>query len=181
MFRPVPYPPLPQRQKRGASASTILVGCPRFCPQWQRTAYLALTKPKPFRREAIAHRDPAQMWPDDANALIDRMLKIIMDEMELSPPRVHRDSAGDFHLVMEFSIDQTDGAKAVAVALSKLFEDRWFSVGALHVLNGRFYRPKNPFNPTLFPASAVHLRRDWRLTVSRLLRKLQTHASEVTG
>src|SRR4051812_19842925 len=106
MFHPLPYPPLPSfgRRARRSDPASILLTCPRLCPQWQRNAMMALVKPKPFRKEAILHRKPAQHWPADADALIDRALSL-STELNFFPTRTLRRSPGDYHLLIEFPPD----------------------------------------------------------------------------
>lgn len=171
MRRPFPVHPRGPRRRRPA-IKTLLLACPRVCPEWELSTVAALMKPKPILRSAVAHRTGEQSWPVDGAERARVVLLALEREMGQRLP-VHLQPAGEYHLVGELgatSREAVDQARAVAVALSRTAPGCWFVLGRLFVREGRFYRRRFGYRLELVAASDVHLSRPMR----QLIRMLET-------
>jgi hypothetical protein len=159
MPRPLPIFPRAPRRSRPLGSHPAFLACSRSSPHWELAALRALMKPQ--TKDAILHRSSVQQWPATADDALERALSIVRDRLDFHP-RVHRPRGGDFHLLIEFPPRQIEEAKALAALLSRRVPELWFTLGRLHLQNGRFFRRERGYKLQLVPATNVHLKREIR-------------------
>ena len=77
--------------------------------------------------------------------------------------------AGEYHFLASVRRESVEEAKALAILLSRRLPELWLVLGKLFVRNGKFYRRELGYKLNLVPATNVHLRRDIRAAIRKLL------------
>jgi hypothetical protein len=175
MARPFPVHPRGPRRRRTATAS-LLLACPRICPEWELSTVHALMKPKPHTRAAVQHRTGQQPWPEQATTRARAVLQELERYTGVALP-VHLNADGEYHLLAELPTptrESIDQARAIVVAVSRAAPACWFVLGRLFVRDGRFYRRRFGYRLDLVRAADVHLSRPMR----HLLRSLTPTPTE---
>ncbi|HYE17937.1 MAG TPA: hypothetical protein VEA69_05815 [Tepidisphaeraceae bacterium] len=139
MRRPLPNVPRGPRIRKPCT-ETVLFACPRLSPEWELGALVALMKPKPHTKAAVANRAGDQPWPAGADAELDEVVSVARDRMGLALD-VHR-AAGDYHFACTVARERLPDMLAVVRDLSQRLPETWLTLGRLYVHGGTFYRRK---------------------------------------
>jgi hypothetical protein len=161
--RPLPITPRGPRLYRKPTPR-ILLACPRIAPDFEFDLLMALTRPKPFRRERIAHRTGEQSWPADTDTILNAITQTARDRLEtavnfIQPP------AGEYHVMADFPRAQIHAARAIALLLSHRLPDHWFVVDRLFVKSRVFFRRRFGYKLQLVEANNIHLPRAIRAAI----------------
>jgi hypothetical protein len=136
-------------------------------PDWAIAAFHALVRPKPWRREAIEHRNGEQAWPAEGERVVGEIAGEFGRRFG-EAMAVHTGAAGDFHFVVEVDARAGEVAKALGVVLSKRL-GVWVQVGKVYVHGGKFYRTRGRNIRRLVVAKDVHVQREVRAVVRDLM------------
>ena len=126
-------------------------------------------KPKPFRREALEHRNDRQEWPTGADDAALELHRLVSDRLAEPLPELHLHAPGEYHLVMDFPPPRAHEILAYALALSRRLPGIWFTFDRLFILDRTPYRRKFGHGLDLVVATNVHLPRYLRSTLRDLL------------
>ena len=129
-----------------------------MCPQWEFAARLALVKPKPYTKEAIAHRKPRQRWPRAARRVIEELMAGLPADLR-DAVQVEFPIDGDNRLVIDFTKTTPTRAMSIAKRLSRALPDLWFSIGPVYLRNGEFFRRWGRYKLELIRTKHAKLRR----------------------
>ena len=125
-------------------------------------------KPKPMTRGAVEHRDGRQAWPTDGDGRVTALTAAVNDRLGTAID-MHCSSAGEYHAVAAVPAEFEPHGRALAVVLSQSLPDLWFVYGRLFVRGGRFFRRRRGYRLEMVAAADVHLARDVRAKLRRLL------------
>ena len=138
--------------------SPLRLICPPICPQWEFAARLALVKPKPYTKEAIAHRDPRQPWPRSGRRIVEGLVARLpadaRNAMHLEFP-----ADGANHLVVDFVQMTSARANWIAGRISSDLPELWFSFGPVYLRNGERFRRWGKYKLELIRTKHARLRR----------------------
>jgi len=148
-MRPFPVNPRGPRKKR-VKREVLLLGCPRYSPQWELAALRALIKPQ--TRGAIEHTSPEQRWPSGGEAAVRRICPELAERLvlKLEP---HFPGDGDYLMVLQLPGDRWGEALAVAKVLSTRLPGCWLTIGRVFVRDGRFFNRERGYKLTLRESS----------------------------
>jgi hypothetical protein len=164
-MRPLPiYPRGPRRI--APRPPTLLLGCPRICPDWEYAALRALIKPQ--TKGAILHRPALQKWPARGAAVVADCRALVVARLGVDLP-VETVDRGDYWLAGQIHAEQEPFARALAVLLSRRLGPLWLVLGGLFVREGRFFRRQRGYKFHLKAARDVHLRREVRAALGDVL------------
>lgn len=142
----------------------LLLAVPRVAPDYELGALMVLMKPKPHRKEAIAHRSAEQAWDAGLRRNVEAARQVAVDRLGYAPELQFPD-AGDYRLVLRVPPGDRLPAMAFAVVLSQMLPETWLVFGRVFLRGGRFYRRERGFKLNLVPATNVHLPRELRAAI----------------
>jgi len=123
---------------------------------------------KPQLGDRIRYRSGQQDWHSDNESIVRRtcadIAEILGYELEFQFP-----PSEEFHFLGSVPRRSLDEAKALAMLLSRRLPNLWVILGRLFVRDGKFYRREFGYKLNLVPAHDVHLRRDIRAAIRKLL------------
>jgi hypothetical protein len=155
-MRPFPVHPRGPRKRR-AKRDAILLGVPRWSPQWELSALRALMKPQ--TRGAIEHTSPVQQLPANAEANVRRLCAVLAERLVvgLDP---HFPNDGDYLLAIRLPGDRWLESLATAATLSTHLPDCWLTVGRVFVRGGRIYNRERGYKLLLRESSTHRVPRE---------------------
>jgi hypothetical protein len=162
-----PFPVQPRGPRRiGPRAPTLLLACPKTAPDWELAAVQALIKPQ--LRDRIRYRCGRQAWEPENDATVRRTCTDIAAALGYEVD-VHFPTSDEYHFLASVPRRSLDEAKALALLLSRRLPNLWLVLGRLFVRDGKFYRRELGYKLNLVRARDVHLRRDIRAAIRKLL------------
>jgi hypothetical protein len=161
--RPLPINPRGPRRYRQPTPR-ILLACPRIAPDFEFDLLQALTRPKPFRKERIAHRNGEQTWPAGAAAILGDVAAIVRENLGAHVDFV-QPACGEYFFVADFPRADIHVARAAALLLSVRLPDHWLVVDRLFVKSGVFFRRRFGYKLQLVEATNIHLPRAVRAAI----------------
>jgi hypothetical protein len=162
-----PFPVQPRGPRRiGPRATILLLACPKVAPDWELAAVQALIKPQ--LGDAIRYRSGEQPWRAQNESVVRDVCRAIREQLGYDidltfPP------GGEYHFIASVQRRSIEEAKALAMLISRRLPEVWVVLGKLFVRNGKFYRREFGYKLKLVPATNMHLRRDIRSAIRKLL------------
>ena len=137
-----------------------------MAPDWELAAVQALIKPQLGDR--IRYRSGEQFWRSENEAVVARALHDVAAQLDMHVD-VQFPPAGEYHFLASVQRESVEEAKALAIVISRRLPELWLVLGKLFLRNGKFYRRELGYKLNLVPATNVHLRRDIRAAIRKLL------------
>ncbi len=166
MSRRRPLPVLPRMSVASkAPAATVLLGLPRFSPEWELSALQALMRPQEKGR--IAHRHGKQSIRRDLRRVVESIWSALNHALgEL--PELHFPTGGEYVFIATFDRLDEPRARAAAIALSAKLFDTWIVAGTLFIRGGVFFRRQRKYRLRLVRANDIHLSRLLRAAIKSI-------------
>ena len=162
-----PFPVQPRGPRRiGPRAPTLLLACPKTDPDWELAAVQALIKPQ--LGDQIRHRSGQQPWRPGDEPIVRRTCQEIEQQLGYAVD-VQFPPVGEYHFLASVQRRSFEEAKALAMLVSRRLPEVWLVLGRLFVRNSKFFRRELGYKLKLVPATNVHLRRDIRSAIRKLL------------
>ena len=155
--------------------AALVLEVPLVSPQRRLHALRAFVKPHDWTREAVRHRIEA-----DADGSVEQPWQPAFRAVALAAATVAAERLGvavavaedDANARLRLAFDRDTAAelaRAVGVVCSRRLPQTWWTLDALALLDGRFWRRERGRLLHLRPAADVHLPRDVRARVRDLL------------